>query len=392
LNAFLAENILGMKVVHLFNRQPLHRERFSKINEWYTEAQIGSVKVFAYFQPTVTLCSGVAIALVIYFGGNFVREGELPLGILVAYFSYVLALFHPVRELVDKWNIFLSGIASAERIFSILDWPTEQDAESLSQADFSPAKLKGKIVFDQVWFAYSEENWVLKDFSLVIESGMKVGIVGHSGAGKSTLIGLLMRFYEPQRGRILLDGRDIREWTHRELRAAIGLVQQDVFLFSGSIQENIHLWRSASGENLQIPEVQNLLSKFYGMDSTHPEKEQLQERGNNLSMGERQLLAFARVVASRPAIWILDEATANVDSESERVLEIALRRASEAKTTLMIAHRLATVRDCDLILTLHKGALIEKGRHSELLQKDGLYARLYRYQSALKESQVALGE
>ncbi|MCM2323216.1 MAG: ABC transporter ATP-binding protein/permease [Oligoflexia bacterium] len=381
LNAFLAENLLGMKVVHLFNRGRLHLERFDRLNRWYSDAQMGTTRVFAFFQPTITIAAGIAIALVIWFGGAAVagadgagpRGEAMKVGVLVAYFSYVLSLFQPIREMADKWNVFLSGMASAERIFSILDWPTEVE-EGLPPARPVPG-LRGHIVFENVWFAYEGERWVLKDFSLELRSGMKVGIVGHTGAGKTTLISLLMRFYEPQKGRILLDGKDLRDYDKRELRASVGIVQQDVFVFSGSWEDNVTFW----GQGTLPVSTMNA-----GLD-----KRELQERGSNLSMGERQLLAFSRALAARPAIWILDEATANMDSSTESRLQAELEKASAGQTVIMIAHRLATVRKADVILVLHKGVTVEQGSHEELLRRDGLYARLYRYQAVAAETTPA---
>jgi ATP-binding cassette subfamily B multidrug efflux pump len=387
LNAFLAENILGMRVVNLFNRQKLHLERFQQVNQGYTDATVRTVRIYAFFQPTITWLSGVSMAVVIVYGGWRVSEGSLSLGALVAFFAYVQALFQPVREIADKWNIFLSGMASAERIHSILDWDPEP---GLDRAD-SPASpiegLRGHIVFENVWFAYQDERWVLKDFSLEILPGQRIGVVGHTGAGKTTLISLLLRFYEPQRGQILVDGRDIREYDKRRLRASIGLVQQDVFLFSGSVKDNLTLWRGLLPRaREQVARVLADLGLSRWLDESTGELS-LGERGNNLSMGERQVLAFVRALASGPALWILDEATANIDSSTERKLGRALDEASRGRTTLMIAHRLATVRDADRILVLHHGQLLESGKHSELMALGGLYARLYRYQSAVAQQQ-----
>lgn len=381
LNAFLAENILGMKVVHLFNRQSRHLERFDRINQWYSDARIGSVRVFALFQPTITWCSGVAVALVIWLGGREALASHIKLGVLVAYFSYILSMFQPLREIADKWNIFLSGMASAERVFGILDWPTELTEREVLDSAKAVSGLRGHIVFESVWFAYESEHWVLRDFSLEIKPGHRVGIVGHTGAGKTTLISLLMRFYEPQKGRILLDGRDLREYSRRELRAAFGIIQQDVFLFSGSLAENITFWHSQATSSEKIRAE---LKKF-GQETLLDDSRSLLERGGNLSMGERQILAFTRALAADPQIWILDEATANMDSGTEILLEKSLASASSGRTSILIAHRLATVQNADQIIVLHKGALIERGTHVDLIRKNGLYAHLYRYQEAHSE-------
>lgn len=385
-NAFLAENLLGMKVLHLFNRVELHLERFRRLNQWYADAQIGTVRVFAMFQPTITIAAGVSVALVIAFGGMEAQAGTIKVGVLVAYFSYVLSLFQPVREIADKWNIFLSGMASAERIFSILDWPVELDDTAMIRRAEPLKDLRGHIVFENVWFAYEGEHWVLKDFSLEIQPGERIGVVGHTGAGKTTLISLLMRFYTPQRGRILLDGVDLREYDKRALRASIGIVQQDAFVFSGSFDDNIGFWGTT--------ESQGILEKMglsAGLSERAKSSHALQERGSNLSMGERQILAFARTLAANPSIWILDEASANMDSETEAKLQRALRDGSRGRTALMIAHRLATVREADQIIVLHKGAMVEKGSHEELVRADGLYARLYRFQMSSESLEKRTG-
>jgi ATP-binding cassette subfamily B protein len=387
LNAFLAENLGGIKIVNLFNRQRLHLERFDRINQWYTDSLVSTVRVYALFQPTITVCSGVSVALVIAFGGLQVQHGELKVGVLVAFFSYVLTIFQPVREIADKWNIFLSGMISAERIFAILSWPTEELFADEAAGEPEPyGGLRGQVVFENVWFAYETDKdgprWVLKDFSLEIRPGMRVGIVGHTGAGKTTLISLLTRFYEPQRGRILLDGKDLREYDRRRLRATIGIIQQDAFVFSGAIDENITFWRDPSAPGARA--AREVLERI-GFGRWWESGEQVRERGSNLSMGERQVLAFGRAVAAQPRIWILDEATANMDSRTEGLLQRELGLRSQGATSLLIAHRLATVRDADLILVLHKGVLQEAGTHERLLSEGGLYARLYRFQVAQDE-------
>ena len=370
-NAYLAENLMGMRVVHLFNRQRVHLQRLSRLNQRYADAQIATIRTYAYLQPTITTAAGVSMALLLWFGGNDALAGRIQLGILVSFFAYALALFRPLREIADKWNIFLSGLAAAERIFSVLDWPTEEDsieAEVLPYTD-----LKGHIIFENVWFAYEGERWVLRNLSFEIPAGMRMGIVGHTGSGKTTLISLLMRFYEPQMGRILLDGKDLRDYDRRRLRASLGLVQQDVFLFSGSVAENIVLF---SGK--PEPHSMAVLEKLGLSD-----RRLLSERGGNLSMGERQLVAFARAYESRPRVWILDEPTSSIDSATELRLEQVLLTDSPGKTVIMIAHRLATTRDCGQIIVLNKGQLVEAGGHAALMARNGVYARLFRYQQSL---------
>ena len=380
-NAFLAENIMGMRVVQLFVREERQMHRFHRVNEAYTEAQIGSVRVFAFFQPSITWASGIAMAAVVAWGGVRAHEGAMPVGVLVAFFAYVLTAFQPIREIADKWNLFLSGMASAERIFSILDWETEDSgAKALEpvRRDSLP-RIRGEIVFENVWFAYVDEQWVLRDFCCRIEPGSRVGVVGHTGAGKSTLISLLLRFYEPTKGRILLDGRDLREYDRRELRARIGMIQQDVFIFSGSLRDNVALFREGAG-SIELP-------------AGLAEKE-LFERGVNLSMGERQRLAFHRARAATPDLWILDEATANVDSRTEQEISSLLRQDAPGRTQILVAHRLATIRDADQILVLHHGQLVESGRHDELLRGGGLYAKmveLQKIEGRVRDALVAEG-
>lgn len=392
LNAFLAENILGMKIVHLFNRVPIHLRRFGEVNESYAQAQIASVRVYAYFQPLITWCSGTGVALVLAVGGAMalgeisgVWGTEVTPGELVTFVAFLLALFQPIREVVDRWTIFLSGMTSAERIYSLFEWETEIGEEEAGLARTSLEPIRGGIEFENVWFAYDGENWVLKDFSLRIEPGQRVGVVGHTGAGKTTLISLLLRFYEPTRGRILIDGKDIREFPKRALRDRIGIIQQDVFLFSGKVTDNIELWR-ASDPSGQAKVALEEMGFAKELDLS------LDERGSNLSMGERQILAFARAIEKKPDVWILDEATANVDSDTEIRFGIALDRATSGKTLLMIAHRLATIRKSDLIVVMHKGNLVEKGDHGTLLRSGGYYSRLYRYQEAVERSEISQTE
>jgi ATP-binding cassette subfamily B protein len=400
LNAFLAENILGMKVVHLFNRVPLHLARFREVNEAYAESQIASVRVYAYFQPLITWCSGAGVALVVAIGGGMALQNRatgipewtvfrhpLTPGELITFISYLLALFQPVREVVDRWTIFLSGLTSAERIYSLLSWETElTTGEAESRVESKLPKLRGEIEFRNVWFAYDSEHWVLRDFSLRIVPGQKVGVVGHTGAGKTTLISLLLRFYSPQRGEIFIDGKEIREYSKRELRERIGVIQQDVFLFSGRIEDNMTLWRDVPAETSLSEATRGALAR---MGFSKDPGTSLDERGSNLSMGERQILAFARAIEKRPDIWILDEATANVDSETEKKLGHELDAATQGKTLVMIAHRLATIRKSDVILVLHRGELVEQGDHASLLRKGGYYARLHHYQEVLEAGERA---
>jgi ATP-binding cassette subfamily B protein len=388
LNAFLAENLMGMRVVHLFNREQVHLERFDRVNQWYTDAQIGTVRVFALFHPTITWAQGIAMALIVWYGARATLHEDLKLGVLVAFFSYVLSIFQPMREIADKWNVFLSGITSAERVFSILGWPTEEDIAPTLGDTLPLLPIQGHIEFKNVWFAYEGEYWVLKDFSVDMRPGSRIGVVGHTGAGKTTLISLLLRFYEPQKGQILLDGKDLRSYDRATLRKAIGIIQQDVFLFSGTLLENVTFWGTSMASESQALEFFSAMGQDASLlENPDGSSRRLEERASNLSMGEKQLMAFGRAFAADPRLWILDEATANMDSSTEALLLRSLASASKDKTAILIAHRLATVKDADRILVLHKGSLIEQGTHSELMALNGLYARLYRYQAAAQKKE-----
>ena len=377
LNAFLAENILGMRVLQLFGRERVQLDRYARLNHLYTFAQMGSVRLFAIFQPSITFMQGVAMALVLWIGLQEVMAGELALGVLVSAFAYVTALFQPMRELAEKWNIFLSGMASAERVFSLLSWKTEIQQDSVGTKQLPVTQ--GEIRFEGVWFAYQEERWVLQDFNLVIPGGTSLGVVGHTGAGKSTLMQLLLRFYEPQRGRILLDGHDLRDFSLQELRSHFGMIQQDVYLFSGTVLDNLRLSQVRRSEQ----EMRSLLSEL-GFDEVAL-SQPVEERGVNLSAGQKQMVSFARAWSLDPLVWILDEATSNIDSEGEEVLERVFSRTAKARTQLIVAHRLSTVRKADQILMMHQGKAIELGTHSQLMRNNGLYARWVRYQSLTEE-------
>lgn len=373
-NAALAESLQGMRVVQLFGREAAQSERLGRINAEYTESQTGAVRIYAVFQPTITIAAAASTGLVLYHGGLDVSSGRISVGTLVTVFAYVLSLFQPLRELAEKWNVFLSGMASAERVYSILSWPTEPRVDAAAERPFT---LRGDLVFENVWFAYNEPEWVLRDLSFRVRAGERVGIVGHTGAGKSSLLALLMRFYEPQRGRILLDGRDLREYDRRELRRAIGLVPQEPFLFRGTTQENLTLFGTSRRPFAEIEAEFPELTAAAGFPQAATA-----ERGSNLSVGQRQILAFARTWARAPSLWILDEATANVDSHTERRLQALLDRSARGQTTLVVAHRLATLRGADRILVLHHGALVEEGSHRELVARDGVYAKLDAYHRA----------
>ena len=381
LNSFLAETLNGMRVVQLHGLNQIFLDRYQTLNRWYADSQFGTTRVYALFHPSITLASGFSMVFVILYGSQRVQDGSLTLGNLIAILTYTVALYQPFRDIADKWNVFLSGMVSAERVFQILQWPIEQvEISEKATAPSSPAggsTAVPRVRFENVWFAYKNEDWVLQDLSFEIPAGSFVGIVGPTGSGKTTLISLLLRFYEPQRGRIWIGDREIRDIPRTELRALFGLIQQEGFLFSGSVRENLSLWReprqeveTAVGQLLSLSHPNELLSR------------RLDERGSNLSMGERQILAFARALYQDPKIWILDEATANVDTLTEEKLEHHLRTHSKERTLFVIAHRLSSLKKSDQILVLNKGHLIERGSHSDLMKAQGLYSKLFRVQES----------
>ena len=375
LNSFLAENLAGVVTVQLFTREARQLAKFDDKNRALLAAHVEVIRWFAPFFPLVAFFGELATASVLYRGGEDVFRGAVSLGLLVAFLDYTRNFFEPLRDLSDKFNIYQSAMAAAERIFALLDAPEEvRDAP-----DALPVKrLLGEIRFEDVWFAYEGEDWVLKGVSFKVRPGEKVALVGHTGAGKTSVINLIARFYDVQKGRVLVDGVDVRRYRQRDLRRALGIVMQEPFLFSGTIEENLRLGDATIPEErlwevLELVGLADRIRKRAG-----GLKARLGERGAGLSTGERQLLALARALLHNPDILlILDEATANVDSETERRMQEALRRVSQGRTTVVIAHRLATVKDADRILVFRRGELVEEGPHEALLQKGGYYARLY---------------
>jgi ATP-binding cassette, subfamily B, multidrug efflux pump len=377
INAFLQEHLQGLDTLKFFNAEEREIRKFDRANEDHYTAHVQNIFYYAVFFPTVEVIGALAVALILWYGGIGILEGAVTFGVVVAFIQYAERFYQPVRDLSEKYNMIMSAMVASERIFELLD---TQPALAEPSAPRAIGRLRGEVEFDRVWFAYQGEDWVLRDVSFRVAPGEKVAIVGATGAGKTTIANLLCRFYEFQKGAIRTDGADIREVEGKTLRRQIGLVLQDVFLFSGSVRENIAFGDRDRGGDA----VDRALAEVGGsrMAARLPRglDEEVGERGAYLSMGERQILAFARALHYDPAILILDEATSSVDVETEREIQAALHRLLEGRTSLVIAHRLSTILDADRILVLHKGELREQGTHAELLAKGGIYARLYELQ------------
>ncbi|MBN1459324.1 MAG: ABC transporter ATP-binding protein [Armatimonadetes bacterium] len=379
INASLQESISGMRVTQIFRREAESYRRFARINHENFMAAMRQMKVFAMFMPLMELTSSVAIALVIWYGGGKVVQATLSLGTLVAFLTYVQMFFRPLRNLAEQYGTMQQAMASSERIFMLLD---TEDTIPEPTAPVRPERVEGRIEFNNVWFAYDEDEWVLRDVSFVVEPGETVAIVGATGAGKTSIISLLERFYDVRRGSITLDAVDIRDMDKGFLRANMALVMQDVFVFAGDIKSNIRLGNeSISDEDVRrVAEYVNA-DRFIGKLPGSYNAE-VHERGITLSTGQRQLLAFARALAFDPKILILDEATSNIDTETEYLIQDALVRLMKERTSIVIAHRLSTIQHADKIIVMHHGKIREVGSHQELLAKRGYYYRLYQLQYA----------
>ncbi len=377
INAFLQEHITGMSVVQLYNREGKSFKKFDTINKEHLGANLDGVLTYAWFYPAIELLSSVAIALIIWYGGGKVMQNAFELGTLVAFFQYSNRFFQPIADMSEKYNILQSAMASSERLFKLIDTPAV--IVNHPDAIFPAAPARGEIEFCNVSFAYNDEDWVLRDVSFHVHSGESVAIVGHTGAGKTTTTSLLTRFYDIQKGEILLDGVNISKLDLAYLRSSFAVVLQDVFLFSGTMESNIRLGSAISRDRIeQAVEDVNLASFLRtlpaGLD--HP----VNERGTTLSAGQRQLLAFARALAHDPKILILDEATSSVDTETELQIRQAIDRLMEGRTSIIIAHRLSTIQRCDKIIVMHKGRVREIGTHQQLLAQRGIYYKLYQLQ------------
>ncbi len=383
INATLSEHFSGIRVIKIFAREAENIKRFREIDHDYYKANIYQLIIHGLFSPTIVLFRNIGLGLIIWYGGGQVIQNLLPLGALVAYLSYVEMFFRPINALAEKFNIMQSAMASSERIFQIMD--TKPDIPQ-PEKPVAIEPVKGEVEFENVSFAYkklpddSNWEWVLRDVSFKVPPGESIALVGETGAGKTTIISLLSRFYDVQNGRILVDGVDVRDWDKGGLRRHLGVVLQDVFLFASDIKNNIRLNNKDLSED-QLRRIAKVVNAEGFIDKL-PNKfdEPVTERGSTLSAGQRQLLSFARALAFDPAILILDEATANIDTETEQLIQEALWRLMEGRTSIVIAHRLSTIQHVDRILVMHKGRIVEEGNHQELLAQGGIYYKLYQLQ------------
>ena len=376
LNTFLSEHISGMKLIQIFAREKEKYSEFEGKSMELYRANFREIMTFAIFRPSIYLVSVIAMILVIRTGSLSVLNGSLSLGTLFVFITYISSFFEPIQELSEQLGTLQSSIASAEKIFSVLD----VKPEIVSPADPAPVNILGEIEFRHVWFAYEEENYILKDVSFVIHPGEKAAFVGATGAGKSTILNLIGRYFDIQKGQILIDGIDIHEIDLDVLRGAIGQVQQDVFIFTGDIKSNISLNNEAISPDDVRRAAEIVNADPFIRKLPHGYDEPVTERGSTLSAGQRQLLSFARTLAYDPKILVLDEATANIDTETETLITQALARLMDGRTTIMVAHRLSTIQHADKIIVMHHGEIKESGTHQELLAKDGLYKKLYELQ------------
>src|SRR5881397_547 len=375
--AFLQEHFSGAQTVQIFNAEAKSLRRFAKINDEHRKANIDTIFYYAVFFPLVDFIGAVGIALIIWYGGYRVMQHALSLGGLVAFIQYSGFLFQPIRDISDKYNVLQGAVVASHRIFKALDTPIviTSPANPLKRG-----RAEGRIEFENVWFAYNDEDWVLKDVSFIVEPGQSVALVGHTGSGKTTITNLLMRFYDVQKGRILLDGVDVRDWDLKSLRENFAVVLQDIFLFTGTVESNIRLGREDIPDERVRWAANEVRADNFIRRLPREYKSEVRERGAGLSVGQKQLISFARALAFDPALLILDEATSSIDTETEQLIQQAIARVMSNRTSVIVAHRLSTIQRADNIIVLHHGEIREQGKHQDLLALQGLYWKLYRLQ------------
>ena len=392
LNTFLSEHLSGMRVIQIFNREKEKCDEFDEKNKQLYDAGFREMMIFGIFRPLIYLCSIVATAIILGGGSSQVLNGVISIGTLYMFTQYISQLFTPIQELAEMFTTLQSAIASAEKIFTLMD---VEPIVKEKDAPVRPSEIKGRIEFDHVWFAYETKdgktptpetmdnnNWVLRDVSFVIEPGQKVAFVGATGAGKSSILNLIGRYYDVQKGAIRIDGVDVRDMSREQIRAAIGQVQQDVFIFTGDIKHNIRLRDESITDEAIREAAHNTNASHFIERLPRQYDERVTERGATFSAGQRQLLSFARTLAYDPTILILDEATANIDTETEQWIQDAVKTLMEGRTSIMVAHRLSTIQHCDRIIVMHHGKIRESGTHQELLELNGIYKKLYQLQLA----------
>ncbi len=392
LNTFLSEHLSGMRVIQIFHREKEKCDEFDQKNKELYDAGFREMMIFGIFRPLIYLASIVATAIILGGGSSQVLGNAITIGTLFMFTQYISQLFQPIQELAEMFTTLQRAIASAEKIFTLMD---VEPIVKEKNDPVKPANIRGRIEFDHVWFAYEtkdgetpteanagNENWVLRDVSFVIEPGQKVAFVGATGAGKSSILNLIGRYYDIQKGAIRIDGVDIRDMTREQIRAAIGQVQQDVFLFTGDIKQNIRLRDDSITDETIREAAHNTNASHFIERLPNQYDERVTERGSTFSAGQRQLISFARTLAYDPTILILDEATANIDTETEQWIQEAVKTLMEGRTSIMVAHRLSTIQHCDRIIVMHHGKIRESGTHQELLEQDGIYKKLYQLQLA----------